>query len=70
MLPAHYVFGEHKLFVRNERFLLLPFLWLSHEFLPVGGVSEVLPLEVVVDGPLRDSLLFDPFQQISVTFLV
>uniref|UniRef100_A0A2N9GLE2 glucose-1-phosphate adenylyltransferase n=1 Tax=Fagus sylvatica TaxID=28930 RepID=A0A2N9GLE2_FAGSY len=43
---SHYVFGECKLFVRNERFLLLPFLQLSHEFLPVG-VSEVLPLEVV-----------------------
>jgi hypothetical protein len=32
-------------------------------------VSEVLPLEVVVDGPLGDNLLTDLFQQISATFL-
>ena len=68
MLLAHYVFGKRKLFVRNGRFLLLSFFWLSHEFLLVG-VSEVLPLEVVVDGLLGDDLLFDPFQQISATFL-
>ena len=68
MSPARCVFGEHRLFVRNGRFLLLPFLRLSREFLLVG-VSDVLQLEVVIDGPLRDDLLFDPFQQTFVIFL-
>ena len=54
--------------MRNGRFLLLPFLRLSREFLLVG-VSDVLQLEVVIDGPLRDDFLFDPFQQTFVIFL-
>ena len=68
MSPARCVFGEHRLFVRNRRFLLLPFLRLSREFLLVG-VSDVLQLKVVVDGPLGDDLLFDSFQQTFVIFL-
>jgi hypothetical protein len=55
--------------MKNGKFLLLPFLRLSHEFLLVGVVSEVLPPEVVAGGPLGDDLHIDPFPQISVTFL-
>ena len=68
MLPARCVFDVYKLFVRNVRFLLLPLLRFSHEFLLVGGVAEVLPLEVVVDGALEDDLLSSPFQRISIIF--